>query len=435
MTLSELQTKGYKFYTGNTSYVLDNDDYNYAEQALNADHPDMVELYMCQPYFYSISENGVYASYMVMSAMSNENFSSLNSQITARASAVASQIRALYTSADTTDAAKILKAHDYYVALLQYDYSALNKTGEAAYYQYAHTAYASLVKGLAVCDGYAKGYMLVLKQLGFTDCYEVTGMAGGYGNMGGHAWTMIKLDDSKYYEEDTTWDDTVYTATHRWFNKTTSAYARGIAGSYHTRVSGYIGLLLPSATGTKYTYEFLASGASGSDNEEDEGEQEEEQEEENLPTDEDDDEESEIPVGSVISYGTGTYKVTDDDTVQYMRSPSTAKSLSIPGKVWINGYSYRVTSIGKNAFKGNKRITKLTIPSSVVSIGANALNGCSNLKTITINANKNLKIGSGAFKNLKKGSVIKVKGVSGKNKIRIINLLKKRITSSRTKVK
>lgn len=73
-----------------------------------------------------------------------------------------------------------------------------------------------------------------------------------------------------------------------------------------------------------------------------------------------------------------------------------ATKITVPNTVTMDGITYKVTSIAANAFKSNKKITKVTMGSNIVSIGANAFSGCSKLATVTIG--KNVKtIGNRAF--------------------------------------
>ena len=85
------------------------------------------------------------------------------------------------------------------------------------------------------------------------------------------------------------------------------------------------------------------------------------------------------------------------------------KKIKIAANVKIDGVSYKVTSIAKNAFKGNKKITKATIGKNVVSIGNNAFAKCKKLKQVTINSKKLKKIGKGAFAKDKKLNKIIIK--------------------------
>ena len=100
----------------------------------------------------------------------------------------------------------------------------------------------------------------------------------------------------------------------------------------------------------------------------------------------------------------------------------------------VNKVKYQVTSIAAKAVKGNKKLTKVVIPASIRSIGAQAFAGCKNLKNITIKTSYLTKknVGAGAFKGISAKAVIKVskkqfkayqkmlisKGVSKKAKIK-----------------
>lgn len=57
-------------------------------------------------------------------------------------------------------------------------------------------------------------------------------------------------------------------------------------------------------------------------------------------------------------------------------------------------------------------------------IGRDAFKGCKKLKKITIKANKSLKIGKGAFKKIGKKATIKITGVKGKAKKKLVKSIK-----------
>ena len=145
---------------------------------------------------------------------------------------------------------------------------------------------------------------------------------------------------------------------------------------------------------------------------------------------------SEIKPAAVGTMIAGSYVVTNANAsapeVAYKQNPDkNAKKVAIPATVTEKGITYKVTSIADNAFKGNKKLSSVTIPAGVTSIGKNVFAGCVALKKITIPANvtdigakafsgdKNLKkitiqsavlkkVGSGAFKNIHKKATIKV---------------------------
>lgn len=97
----------------------------------------------------------------------------------------------------------------------------------------------------------------------------------------------------------------------------------------------------------------------------------------------------------------------------------TLKKIIVDDVVSLNGESYKIVSIGKEAFLNNKRITGVTIGKNVQFIRDRAFSGCSGLKSVTINSKKLKEIGSKAFYNCKKLTKIVIKSTSlkkaGKN--------------------
>lgn len=85
-----------------------------------------------------------------------------------------------------------------------------------------------------------------------------------------------------------------------------------------------------------------------------------------------------------------------------------SKSVKIAASVTIDGVKYNVTSIGKKAFKGCKKLKKVTIGSNVKTILANAFAKCKKLKKVTIKSKKLKKVAKGSFKGVKKSCKIKV---------------------------
>jgi hypothetical protein len=103
----------------------------------------------------------------------------------------------------------------------------------------------------------------------------------------------------------------------------------------------------------------------------------------------------------------------------------------VPETVKIAGIKFKITEIAPGACKNNTVITKITIGKNVGKIGANAFNGCINLKDIRIKTTKltKKKVGKNAFKNIHKKAtakvsakkqkayktILKAKGMKGKN--------------------
>ncbi len=83
-------------------------------------------------------------------------------------------------------------------------------------------------------------------------------------------------------------------------------------------------------------------------------------------------------------------------------------SLNIPATVKYNGMSFKVASIGKNAFKSKKKLKSATIGKNVKSIGASAFAKDGRLNKITIKSTVLKKVGSKALSGINKKAKIKV---------------------------
>ena len=59
-------------------------------------------------------------------------------------------------------------------------------------------------------------------------------------------------------------------------------------------------------------------------------------------------------------------------------------TVTVPQSVTYNGVTYKVTSIGKGAFAVNRRLKKVNLPESVVSIQGNAFTCCDDMQSIYI---------------------------------------------------
>ena len=85
-----------------------------------------------------------------------------------------------------------------------------------------------------------------------------------------------------------------------------------------------------------------------------------------------------------------------------------AKSVRIPDKVVLNGQTYNVTRIGRNACKGMKKLKRVTIGEQVTVIRKNAFYGCRSLKKITVKSMQLKKVEKNAWKGIYRKAQIKV---------------------------
>lgn len=71
-------------------------------------------------------------------------------------------------------------------------------------------------------------------------------------------------------------------------------------------------------------------------------------------------------------------------SVRFSKANPKAKTVTIPNTIKVNGISYKVTEVGANAFKNNKKVKKVTIGANVVKIANKAFNKCPSLRNVII---------------------------------------------------
>lgn len=122
-------------------------------------------------------------------------------------------------------------------------------------------------------------------------------------------------------------------------------------------------------------------------------------------------------IGDVLSSNGLRYRVTDagqtQGQVQLIGTAGTArKNLVIPAEIvsLSTGQRFRVTAIGNNAFKNQKKLRKVTIGKNVSAIGKRAFFNCKKLKTITIKSKMLTKktVGAKAFRGIYARASVKV---------------------------
>ena len=89
--------------------------------------------------------------------------------------------------------------------------------------------------------------------------------------------------------------------------------------------------------------------------------------------------------GTKVIVGGNQYIVTKvGSEVRFSKANAKARAITVPSTIKAKGITYKVTSIGTNAFKNCKKLTKASIGANVKVIKAKAFNNCPKLKTVTI---------------------------------------------------
>ena len=89
--------------------------------------------------------------------------------------------------------------------------------------------------------------------------------------------------------------------------------------------------------------------------------------------------------GTKVIVGGNQYTVTKvGSEVCFSKANAKARAITVPSTIKAKGITYKVTSIGANAFKNCKKLTKATIGANVRVIKAKAFKNCPKLKTVTI---------------------------------------------------
>ncbi len=96
-----------------------------------------------------------------------------------------------------SDYEKTKAIYDYICTHVTYDDTVFSNPDNVQIY----TAYAALIKGTAVCQGYALLFYRMALEAGL-DARLIAGE--GYGEP--HGWNIVRLDDGVYYHVDSTWD-------------------------------------------------------------------------------------------------------------------------------------------------------------------------------------------------------------------------------------
>ena len=89
--------------------------------------------------------------------------------------------------------------------------------------------------------------------------------------------------------------------------------------------------------------------------------------------------------GTKVIVGGNQYTVTKAGSeVRFSKANAKARAITVPSTIKAKAITYKVTSIGTNAFKNCKKLTKATIGANVKVIKVKAFNNCPKLKAVTI---------------------------------------------------
>ena len=251
-----------------------------------------------------------------------------------------------------TDYQKIKTVYDWMCSNIVYDYDNL----EDYTYYLKYSAYAALINGTSVCQGYANLLYRLALEMGI-DCRVITGYsANGSGEPEAHAWNIVKLGDS-YYNLDATWDAPY--AEHGWeynyFLKSQDGFEN------HTRNADY--------TTSAFNAAYPMSG-------------------EDFDPSQDVVEDEEIIASGTCGINV-TWKLDKDGTLTISGTGNMVPDYPAP---WYDHYENikavviekGVTSIGNHAFSGCSNLATITIAESVSQIDEYAFYQCSNLVSVVI---------------------------------------------------
>ncbi len=114
--------------------------------------------------------------------------------------------------------------------------------------------------------------------------------------------------------------------------------------------------------------------------------------------------------GDTFVYKGTTYKLLSDSRLSLTSvGNKNIKNITIPGSISYNGSYYYVTEIGKKAFSGCKKLSKVTIQgNNFTKIREKAFYKCKKLKTVNISSSELKYVGKQAFKGTNKKIKVKI---------------------------
>ena len=159
------------------------DDFTLGRLIFMSDHPECFWWEGASTYY--SGENGVICAFEPVYLYSGDELSAMKEELWTAVEEIVASVPV------GTTFEKALYLHDVLASRVHYEYTENDQT-----------PYGALVEGLAVCNGYATSYQLLLMECGIR-AWTVNGDANGIP----HAWNVVWMDDETCVYTDVTWND------------------------------------------------------------------------------------------------------------------------------------------------------------------------------------------------------------------------------------
>lgn len=260
-----------------------------------------------------------------------------------------------------------LAYHDMIVSSIDY----LNdENGNPMDTQLAHSILGVFSGEGAVCEGYAKAFQLLLTVSEIDNMYVL-----GYVSTGYHAWSLVKLDDGKWYWVDSTWADrekSFLGMTHSYFAVNDTEIVDWYDAHY--------GWQTPNKGSKSFVENHTHDPASGAFY--------------NLPARSATpfSDKSIIEIGETFKVGVNTYALIGYNKVQLV-STDASGNYKIPETVTYNSRVYEIVAVGAMDSEGyfvygtiseKDNVTSLTVSGSIINVDMFAFGQWQGLKEVVI---------------------------------------------------
>lgn len=184
------ETLGEEFQKACDAYLYDHDEIFYVDFSnvllQVSKHQGVYHAYITNPQGQTFLKDGV----------QREDVSAMHSQQEERIDGYLAKVDLNASSVE-----QVREVHDLMLANIEYYYPQ-DETKRTHIFD----SYGALVEGKAVCEGYARGFKLLMDRLGIP-CVSVLGSAHSGSAVESHMWNYVLIDGT-WYGVDVTWDDT-----------------------------------------------------------------------------------------------------------------------------------------------------------------------------------------------------------------------------------